>query len=44
MDATATILVVDDEANIRFFLEDLLARDGHQAAMSKRDKRSGSEI
>jgi len=30
MDQTATILVVDDEASIRFFLEALLVRDGHQ--------------
>lgn len=30
MTPTARILVVDDEAAIRFFLEEALARDGHQ--------------
>ena len=30
MTTTAYILVVDDEAGVRFFLEELLERDGHQ--------------
>lgn len=30
MDGTAKILVVDDEPGIRFFLEEMLVRDGHQ--------------
>ncbi len=29
----AKILVVDDEANIRFFLEEMLARDGHAVSV-----------
>jgi DNA-binding response OmpR family regulator len=30
MDTKARILVVDDEAGVRFFLEEILTRDGHQ--------------
>jgi len=30
MDTTAKILVVDDEEGVRFFLEEILTRDGHQ--------------
>jgi DNA-binding response OmpR family regulator len=32
MDMTASILVVDDEESIRFFLQELLTRDGYQVA------------
>jgi DNA-binding response OmpR family regulator len=30
MEPAATVLVVDDEAGVRFFLEELLTRDGHR--------------
>lgn len=35
---TARILVVDDEVNIRFFLEEMLSRDGYQVVTAENGK------
>jgi DNA-binding response OmpR family regulator len=44
MNARATILVVDDEPGIRFFLEEMLANDGHQVVAVDNGKRALEHI